>query len=58
MRVTDVATVVEKGKSLGAEVIYEPSDRLEGNLAVMSDPFGAPIGVMRWTHPATEETKP
>ena len=58
VRVTDVASVVEQAKSLGAEVIYEPADRLEGDLAVLGDPFGAPIGVMRWTHPATEEPKP
>ena len=50
VRVEDVATSIEKARSLGGEVIYEPEDRLEGELAILTDPFGTPVGIMRWRY--------
>ena len=48
---------LDKTRALGGEVLYEPqSDALRGVLAIVADPFGAPIGLMRWSYPEEAES--
>ncbi len=50
VRVLDAASVASKAAALGGRVLVEPRlDRHGGNLAVIADPAGAPIGVMEWS---------
>ena len=58
VRVEDVASVLERAKTPGAEVLYEPEGRLEGELAILTDPFGTPLGIMRWTYEDVDEAQP
>lgn len=52
VRVEDVGAALDKTRALGGEVLYVPqSDALRGVLAVIADPSGAPIGLMRWSGP-------
>jgi hypothetical protein len=45
-----------KAIALGGKVLVEPrEDRHGGQLAVIADPSGAPIGVMEWA--GTEEAE-
>lgn len=49
VRVDDLAGSLEKAASLGGKVLYAPEDgELAGVLAIVEDPFGTPIGLMRW----------
>jgi predicted enzyme related to lactoylglutathione lyase len=50
IRVDDAAAVAVKAIALGGKVLVEPRvDRHGGQLAVLADPSGAPIGVMEWS---------
>ncbi|MGI9330584.1 MAG: VOC family protein [Gammaproteobacteria bacterium] len=50
IRVSDVNAMVARATDLGGEAIFKPDDSVvEGDLAVVSDPVGAPIGLLRWT---------
>jgi predicted enzyme related to lactoylglutathione lyase len=50
IRVDDAAAVAVKAIALGGKVLVEPRvDRHGGQLAVIADPSGAPIGVMEWS---------
>ncbi len=50
IRVDDAAAVAVKAIALGGKVLVEPrEDRHGGQLAVVADPSGAPIGVMEWS---------
>jgi uncharacterized protein len=50
IRVDDVAAASVKAIALGGKVLVEPrEDRHGGQLAVIADPSGAPIGVMEWS---------
>jgi uncharacterized protein len=50
IRVTGAAEAAKKAVSLGGRILVEPHDDGPGGLwAVISDPAGAPIGVMEWS---------
>ena len=50
IRVDDAAAAAVKAIALGGKVLVEPRvDRHGGQLAVIADPSGAPIGVMEWS---------
>jgi hypothetical protein len=59
VRVLDAASVASKAVALGGRVLVEPRlDRHGGNVAVIADPTGAPIGVMEWSQTdSTQEPK-
>lgn len=49
VRVADVAASVAKAVALGGRVVAPPRpDLLDGRLAVITDPGGAPLGLMEW----------
>ncbi len=49
VRVTDVEAAAAKATALGGRVLVEPRiDRHGGKVAVVGDPFGAPVGLMEW----------
>jgi predicted enzyme related to lactoylglutathione lyase len=59
VRVRDVAGVASRAVALGGQVLLEPRpDRHGGNLAIIADPVGAPIGLMEWTDSAPDEGRP
>lgn len=63
VRVDDVGAALEKTRSLSGKVIYAPPDgELAGVLAIIEDPLGAPIGLLRWNAdeeaPAGREVRP
>jgi len=50
IRVEDVAASVAEAVALGGEVLLGPDPAMaDGNLAVISDPMGAPIALIHWT---------
>jgi predicted enzyme related to lactoylglutathione lyase len=49
VRVALVGEAVKRARELGGRVVVEPRPALlEGRLAVIADPTGAPIGLMEW----------
>ena len=51
VQVADVAATMEKAKALGGRVISAPdADVFEGQLAVISDPAGAYLGLVSWKY--------
>jgi predicted enzyme related to lactoylglutathione lyase len=55
IRVTDAAETARKAVSLGGRMLVDPHDDGPGGIwAVISDPAGAPIGLMEWS---TSESK-
>jgi predicted enzyme related to lactoylglutathione lyase len=58
VRVEDVGAALDKTRTLGGEVLYEPqSDALRGELAIIADPLGAPIGLMQWSYPEEADSE-
>jgi hypothetical protein len=56
VRVLDAASVASKAVALGGRVLVEPRlDRHGGNVAVIADPNGAPIGIMEWSQNDTTQ---
>ncbi|MGI9265834.1 MAG: hypothetical protein ACR2QU_12980 [Gammaproteobacteria bacterium] len=56
IRVEDMAATLKKAASLGGKVVLEPNpDLLNGDLAVIEDPLGTPVGLLRWDFPEEEE---
>ncbi|MDH5207340.1 MAG: VOC family protein, partial [Burkholderiaceae bacterium] len=52
VRVNDVAQSTAAAIRLGGTALIAPdAAALNGDLAVVADPFGAPIGLIRWTYP-------
>jgi predicted enzyme related to lactoylglutathione lyase len=52
VRVGDLAATLEKARALGGVVLYETAVGSSGDeLAIVEDPFGAPIGLIHWTFP-------
>jgi predicted enzyme related to lactoylglutathione lyase len=50
IRVEDVNAMLARATELGGEAIFKPDEAIVGgDLAVVSDPVGAPIGLLRWT---------
>lgn len=57
VRVEDVAATVARAVDLGGRVLLEPNpETLEGGLAIIADPDGAPVGLLKWTY--AEEAQP
>jgi hypothetical protein len=55
IRVMNAAESSAKAVSLGGRVLVEPhEDRHGGNIAVIADPAGAPIGLMEWSDTDTK----
>jgi predicted enzyme related to lactoylglutathione lyase len=55
VRVRDVTSVSSRAVALGGQVLLEPRpDRHGGNLAIIADPIGAPIGLMEWSDDGSE----
>ena len=55
-RVRSVAESLAKARELGGAVVMEPSPSvLDGRLAVITDPAGAPLGLMEWDAAAGED---
>jgi len=53
VRVEDLEASVERAQAAGGELLYAPdNDGSNGDLAIVADPFGAPVGLMRWTFEA------
>jgi predicted enzyme related to lactoylglutathione lyase len=58
VRVDDLAAALDKVRALGGEVLWESGgDDPRGELAIVEDPFGAPIGLMRWTFSEPDEAR-
>jgi predicted enzyme related to lactoylglutathione lyase len=56
IRVTDADATAALAITLGGHVIVEPhADRHGGKIAVVSDPSGAPIGIMEWSATDTKQ---
>ena len=56
VRVEDTVAAVKKVTALGGHVEVEPRpDRHGGKIAILTDPLGAPFGLMEW--PATQSMK-
>jgi predicted enzyme related to lactoylglutathione lyase len=52
VRVNDVANSAATALRLGATQLLAPNpDRLNGDLTILADPLGAPLGLVRWTYP-------
>ncbi len=55
LRVRDVAATVARAAALGGRVIVAPQARvLDGRIAVIADPGGAPVGLMEWDESGAE----
>jgi predicted enzyme related to lactoylglutathione lyase len=55
VRVADLEAALEKARAAGGEVLYAPEDEdLKGDLAIIADPFGAPVGLLKWTFEGDE----
>lgn len=56
LRVADTGKSVARAVALGARVIVAPRpDLLEGRLAVVTDPVGAPVGLLQWPDDGGDE---
>lgn len=56
LRVRDVAATVARATALGGRVIVAPQARvLDGRIAVIADPGGAPVGLMAWDESGAED---
>lgn len=56
VRVKDTVAAAQKATSLGGRVLVEPrTDRHGGKIAVVTDPAGAPFGLMEWTEADSKE---
>jgi predicted enzyme related to lactoylglutathione lyase len=52
VRVSDVAEITETAVRLGATTLVAPDSAvLNGDLAIVADPIGAPIGFIHWVFP-------
>jgi predicted enzyme related to lactoylglutathione lyase len=55
VRVVDVQQSTAQAVALGGRVLVDPYvDRHGGHVAVVADPYGAPVGMMEWTAADTE----
>jgi predicted enzyme related to lactoylglutathione lyase len=56
VRVIDTKQATVQAVSLGGTVLVEPYvDRHGGHVAVIADPYGAPLGLLEWTAADSEE---
>jgi predicted enzyme related to lactoylglutathione lyase len=55
VRVIDTRKAIAQAVALGGRVLVEPHlDRHGGQVAVIADPYGAPVGLMEWTEADSE----
>ena len=53
VRVDDVAKTAKAVEALGGTSLMAPSPKvLNGDVAILADPLGAPVGIMRWVYEA------
>ena len=58
IRVDNVEQAVERVKVLGGEVLVAPDPaNIDGDLAIVADPVGTPIGLIRWDFPEEQEAQ-
>lgn len=58
VRVIDAQQATAQAIGLGARVLVEPYvDRHGGHIAVIADPYGAPVGLMEWTAADSESER-
>ncbi len=58
IRVDNVDQAVERVKALGGEVLVAPDPaNINGDLAIVADPVGTPIGLIRWEFPEEQEAQ-
>lgn len=56
VRVADASRIAAQAVALGGRILVEPrADRHGGQLAVVADPQGAPIGLMEWSDQYTHD---
>jgi predicted enzyme related to lactoylglutathione lyase len=56
VRVEDTNAVAVKATTLGGATVYGPDESIvAGDLAIVVDPFGAPVGILQWTFYDQEE---
>lgn len=56
VRVENVAATAARAQELGGEVLVAPSaGNLDGDMAIIADPTGTPVGLLRWDYPDWEE---
>jgi predicted enzyme related to lactoylglutathione lyase len=56
VRVKDTVAAAQKVESLGGRILVQPRvDRHGGKIAVVTDPAGAPFGLMEWTEADSKE---
>jgi predicted enzyme related to lactoylglutathione lyase len=56
IRVADASRSAAQAVSLGGRILVEPhADRHGGQVAVVADPMGAPIGLMEWSDQYTQD---
>ncbi len=50
IRVDDATATAAKAVALGGKILVAPRlDRHGGHIALLADPYGAPVGIMEWT---------
>lgn len=56
IRVGDIGQSIERALALGGEVVLPPTtERLDGKVAIISDPLGAALGLLEWHYPKEEQ---
>jgi hypothetical protein len=53
IRVADVGTLTARVRELGGEVLYESATEIS-DLAIVADPNGATLGLLKWDYPVLE----
>ena len=58
IRVDDVKKTLDSANQLGGTTMVESdADDLSSDMAIVADPFGAPVGFIRWTFEEDNQTK-
>jgi len=57
VRVQNLAQALDKARASGAEVLLAPEEGVAGDIAIVADPFGAPVGLMTWAYEADEHSE-
>ncbi|MCB1804231.1 MAG: VOC family protein [Candidatus Competibacteraceae bacterium] len=56
IRVDDIGQSIARALALGGEVVLPPTtERLDGKVAIISDPLGAALGLLEWQYPEEEQ---
>jgi hypothetical protein len=57
IRVADVSAITARVRELGGEVLYESTVQVS-DLAIIADPNGATLGLLRWDYPSEPQSEP